>query len=334
MRALLLSHPACALHNAGEFHPERPARLDAALAGVRGSGLEVEEREAPRATTTQLHATHDAEYVTRIERFCEAGGGSLDQDTAAVPESWEAALRAAGSGIAAVDALRAGEADLAVCAVRPPGHHALTDTAMGFCLFNNVAVAAEAVAAQGETVAIVDWDVHHGNGTQDTYWRRPDVLYLSTHQFPFYPGTGWVDETGVGDGAGTTVNVPLPALAAGDAARFAYERLIVPAVEQFASDWLFISAGYDAHEADPLADLMFGTEDYGALAGMLREAAPGRTVIFLEGGYALDAIEASVAATLRGFAGEPPGEGTTGSPIAAFEMIGLALDAARGHWEV
>ena len=334
MRALLLSHPACALHIAGEFHPERPARLDATLAGVRSSGLEVLEREAPPATTVQLEAAHDTAYVAEIERFCEAGGGSLDQDTAAVPESWEAALRAAGSGIAAIDALGAGEADLAVCAVRPPGHHALTDTAMGFCLFNNVAVAAEAVTARGETVAIVDWDVHHGNGTQDTYWRRPDVLYLSTHQFPFYPGTGWVDETGVGEGAGTTVNVPLPALAAGDAVRFAFERLVVPAVEQFAPDWLFVSAGYDAHEADPLAELRFGTEDYAAMAGMLRDVAPGRTVIFLEGGYDLAAIEASVAATLRGFAGEPAGEGTTGSPTAAFEMIGLAVDAAKRHWKV
>jgi len=332
VKTLLLSHPACSLHIAGEFHPERPARLDAVMAGVRRSGLQVDERTAPRATVEQLHAAHDPDYVTEIERFCERGGGALDRDTVAVPESWEAARRAAGSGPAAVDALRSGEGDLAVCAVRPPGHHALADTAMGFCLFNNVAVATEAVAARGETVAIVDWDVHHGNGTQDTYWRRPDVLYVSTHQFPFYPGTGWVDETGVGDGAGTTLNIPLPALAAGDAARFAYERLVTPAVEQFAPDWLFISAGYDAHEADPLADLRFGSEDYAALAGMLREIAPRRTVIFLEGGYDLAAIEASVAATLRGFAGEPAGDGTTGSPTAAFEMIGLAIDAAKRRW--
>jgi acetoin utilization deacetylase AcuC-like enzyme len=334
MKALLFSHPACSLHDAGEMHPERPARLDAAIAGVRGSGLDVVERIAPRATAEQLHAAHDPDYVTEIERFCRAGGGSLDPDTAAVPESWEAALRAAGSGISAVEALAGGEGEIAVCVVRPPGHHALEGKAMGFCLFNNVAVAAEVAAARGETVAIVDWDVHHGNGTQDTYWRRPDVLYLSTHEFPFYPGTGWVDESGVGRGAGTTVNVPLPALTAGDAARFAFERLLVPAVEQYAPDWLFISAGYDAHEADPLADLRFGSEDYAALAGMLREVGAGRTVVFLEGGYDLAAIESSVAATLRGFAGEPAGEGTTGSPTSAFEMIGLAMDAARAHWQV
>ena len=180
-----------------------------------------------------------------IGEFCAAGGGALDPDTGAVPASWEAARRAAGSGLAAIDAIEQGASPIAFLAVRPPGHHAHAARALGFCIFNNIAVAAERLAARGRRVAIVDFDVHHGDGTQDTFRQRGDVLYVSLHQFPFYPGSGWVDEVGHGAGKGATVNIPLPAATAGDAVEAAFTRIVDPVVDQFAPDWILVSAGYD-----------------------------------------------------------------------------------------
>lgn len=332
-RLLLSSHPACLLHDAGAGHPERPGRVEAALAGVRGSGLEVVERAAPRIDLDLLRPVHADAYVRMIEEACAAGGGHLDPDTAVVADSWEASLRAAGAGIDAVQSLRRGEADAAFLAIRPPGHHAGPAAARGFCLFNNVAVAAEYVAAAGETVAIVDWDVHHGDGTQETFYERSDVLYMTIHQFPFYPGSGWVDETGLGAGHGFTINVAVPAFTAGDVLAAAVEEIYEPVLREFRPDWLFISAGYDAHRADPLAELHFESSDYGWAASRLAAIRPGRTVVFLEGGYDLAAIEASAAATAQGLGGTRFPRPVGSSPQSAWRMFEMARDEASRHWE-
>jgi len=215
------------------------------------------------------------------------------------PGSWTAARLAAGAGLVAVDSLRAGEADMAFCAVRPPGHHATPTRSMGFCLLNNVAVTAAALADAGERVAIVDIDAHHGNGTQEAFFGDGRVLFASCHQWPLYPGTGAADEVGTGEGEGMTINVPLPAGAAGDTYRHALDALIVPAVERFAPDWLLVSAGFDAHRADPLTDLGLSSGDYADLMERLTAlVSRGRLVAFLEGGYDLGALADSAGAVV------------------------------------
>jgi acetoin utilization deacetylase AcuC-like enzyme len=299
---------------------------------VQASGLEVIEIEAPLISVDDLYSVHDPAYVASIRRLSEAGGGALDLDTGVSPGSWEAALRSAGAGLAAVDALRAGEGDVAFISTRPPGHHALHAKAMGFCLFNNIAVATEAVAAAGETVAILDWDVHHGNGTQDTYYSRQDVVYLSIHQFPFYPGTGWLEETGSGPGEGHIVNIPLPAGSGGDSVRTAVETIATPVLDEFDPDWLFVSAGFDAHTEDPLAELRYLEQDYGWMAQQMLAPRSGRVVLFLEGGYDLDAVTASTAATMQGCAGEAFEPSFGPSPPGSARMIAMAADHASRHW--
>jgi acetoin utilization deacetylase AcuC-like enzyme len=330
MAILLFHHEASLRHDTGPGHPERPDRIDAVLAGARRSGL-VEERQAPEASPRDLAGVHTAAYVDAIEEFCASGGGHLDADTVAGPATWEAALRSVGAGLAAVDALRGGEAEAALLAMRPPGHHALRDRAMGFCLFNNVAVAADRIAAAGDRVAILDWDVHHGNGTQDIFYERGDVLYVSLHQFPFYPLTGWIEEVGGGGGLGLTVNLPLPEGAGGLAYAAAFDRVVDPVLAAFAPDWVLVSAGYDAHAADPLGSMALQADDFGWMAGRL--AAPGRPVVaFLEGGYDLTALGDSVETTLRGLDGgafSPSG----GRPSdIAVHMLDEAARAAARHW--
>jgi acetoin utilization deacetylase AcuC-like enzyme len=277
------------------------------LRGVAVTGLdEAVSGFAPRpATIEELSRAHDAEYVSFVEQFCRSGGGHLDADTVASEGSWAAALRAAGAGLDAMERLRAGEGSTAFLAVRPPGHHALARRQMGFCLFNNVAVAAAGALARGERVAIVDWDAHHGNGTQEIFYAEPGVLYVSLHQYPFYPGTGGKEEMGSGAGVGSTVNFPFPAGTRGDAYRLAFDEVIGPAIEVFAPDWLFISAGFDAHRQDPITDLGLSAGDFTDLTAIMRDVAPaGRMIAFLEGGYDLEALESSVAACVAGLAGE------------------------------
>lgn len=334
VRLLLYSHPACWEHDTGGWHPERPARLDAAIEGVHRSAQEVEERPSPEAPIEAICLVHRPGYVSRVRDFCLAGGGSFDPDTVASPGSWSAALRAAGAGLAAVEALEAGEGDAAFLAVRPPGHHATRDRAMGFCIFNNIGVAAASIAERGGRVAIVDWDVHHGNASQDMFYGRRDILYISTHQFPFYPGSGWIDEMGKDEGEGFNINIPLPAGTAGDAYEDAWVRLVVPVLEQMKPDWILVSAGFDGHVDDPLANICLREPDYGRMAYRLGRLAPQRLIFFLEGGYELDAISASVAVAMDGAGGEFPALTGDESPPRARHMVQVALAQAAKHWDV
>jgi acetoin utilization deacetylase AcuC-like enzyme len=311
-------------HDTGPRHPERPARLDAARAGIHDAHLDelVATSTGRDATRAELGLVHDDRYVTALEEFAATGGGHLDPDTIVGPGSYRAAVRAAGCGFDAVERLRGGGADTAFVAVRPPGHHAVAARGQGFCLFNNIALAAASLVAVGERVLVVDWDVHHGNGTQDIFWDEPAVLYVSTHQFPAYPGTGRADETGGPHASGLTVNFPLPPGATGDVAMAALDDVVAPAVERFAPTWVLISAGFDAHRADPLADLAWSAGDYHALAARVLEFAPqpGRTIAFLEGGYDPDALRTSTTATVAALAGEllrpePPTSGGPGRDV-------------------
>jgi acetoin utilization deacetylase AcuC-like enzyme len=297
--------------------------LAAAERGAWSAGLDVQRIEAHVVDPALLASVHTQSYIDAIERFCAAGGGPLDTDTVAVEASWDAALRAAGAGPQAVELLMAHPAATAFLAVRPPGHHALAAQAMGFCLFNNVVVTAAALTSRGQRVAIIDWDVHHGNGTQALVWDDPDVLYVSAHQHPFYPMTGEVVDRGGPGAEGSIINVPLPAGSAGDVYREITGRIIEPALVAFEPDWILVSAGYDAHEDDPLAELRLESADYGQMAASLtRHVGPNRIVTFLEGGYHLSAITESVAETLRGLDGRPaPTQSSHRSPPEAFAVV-------------
>jgi acetoin utilization deacetylase AcuC-like enzyme len=336
MEVLFGTHEAFHRHNTGPLHPERPARLRAVAQGVEQSGLAVRPLKPEPASLELLTKVHSLAYIEAMERFCRSGGGHLDADTLAGPDSWEAALLAAGAGPGAATALNGHSAQTAFLAVRPPGHHALTERAMGFCLFNNVAVTAAWLRDRGERVAILDWDVHHGNGTQSTFYSDPRVLYLSLHQFPFYPYVGDVDELGEGEGTGYNINLPLPAHSSGEVYRYAWLRVVGPVLDQFRPDWLLVSAGYDAHHEDPLAEMRLEAEDYGWLAWSLRAVlSPSRTIYFLEGGYHLPALVSSVAATLKGAAGtEPPLPATFASPADSFLLIDRVAEVAGRHWQL
>ncbi|HVC13959.1 MAG TPA: histone deacetylase [Acidimicrobiales bacterium] len=317
---LIVAGPVGASEHDGGSHPERPARVGAVLAGIDDLhlGSDLITVDARPATRDDLLRVHDAQYVDELEAFSRRGGGSLDPDTYVTDTSWDAARRAAGAGIAAVDALGARGEGVAFVVVRPPGHHAEGARGMGFCLLNNVAVTAAALTARGERVVVVDWDVHHGNGTQEIFWDDPAVLYVSTHQWPLYPGTGRPEEVGGPGAIGATLNVPLPPGATGDVLLQVMDDVVAPAVEAFRADWVLVSCGYDAHRDDPLAELMLSSADFGALARRVAQfvPSPGRLVLFLEGGYDLQALRRSTAATLGALMGDPaePEAPTFGGP--------------------
>jgi acetoin utilization deacetylase AcuC-like enzyme len=300
MTTLLYTHPACLEHDPGRYHPESPARLGAVLEALDAPGFaRLERREAPEAAFDDIARVHPRGFVERLlAAVPSAGHVGIDADTVLSPQSGRAALRAAGAVVAAVDAVMAGEADNAFCAVRPPGHHAEPGRAMGFCLFNNVAIGAlRARAVHGLTrVAVIDFDVHHGNGTQARFADDASLFYASTHQFLLYPGTGAASETGVGN----IVNVPLPPMADSRQFQLAFSREILPALDAFRPEMVLISAGFDAHRSDPLAQLLLDESDYTwvteRLLEVARQHAKGRVVSTLEGGYDLGALGASAAA--------------------------------------
>jgi acetoin utilization deacetylase AcuC-like enzyme len=301
MTTLLLSHPACLDHLNPMGHPERPDRIRAierALEHEKFQGLAREQ--APMASLEMIALAHPLDYVEQVrEAAPKEGMVRLDADTTMSPGTFEAVMRAAGGAVQAVDEVMTGKIANAFVATRPPGHHAETATPMGFCLFNNAAIAARHAQKQhgAERVAIVDFDVHHGNGSQDIFWNDATVMYCSTHQMPLYPGTGAVSERG---NKNTIVNAPLRPGDGGDEFRDAVETVILPRLEGFAPDLIIISAGFDAHMRDPLANLNFLEPDYTWVTQKLMEVADhrakGRVVSLLEGGYDLEGLSRSVAA--------------------------------------
>jgi acetoin utilization deacetylase AcuC-like enzyme len=301
---MLFTHATGLNHDTGPMHPERPDRLRAVLKALEDNDFSaLVRREAPEASVEQIARIHPQSYVEAIlDAIPSSGTRGLDGDTIVSPGSGEAALRASGAACAAVDAVLGGDAANAFCATRPPGHHAEPTTAMGFCLFNNVAVAARhAQAIHGlERVAVMDFDVHHGNGTQAAFWDEPNLLYTSTHQMPLYPGTGAVGETGV---ANNIVNAPLAPQSDGVAFKEAMTGRILPALKAFAPELLIISAGFDAHYRDPLASLNFDEDDFGwatrELMALADQVCGGRVVSCLEGGYDLQGLAASAAVHVR-----------------------------------
>jgi acetoin utilization deacetylase AcuC-like enzyme len=312
---LYFSHPACLEHDPGEGphgHPEAPERLRAIEAALAECGwLGWERREAPAAGERELELIHPREQIEAIRSLCAGGGGPIDADTYAGERSYEAALRAAGAACEMTRALVRGDATAGFCAVRPPGHHAEPGRAMGFCLFGNVAIAAAlAIAELGvERVFVLDWDVHHGNGTAEAFRHRDDVLFASVHQGGIFPGTGAAADTGSGAGEGYTINLPVAAGSGEEVWLGLLEDVILPAAAEFEPQLVLVSAGFDAHAEDPLADCRLQASSFGEMARQARDAALrwGAPVgAVLEGGYNPPALAESVVATMAALGGEGP----------------------------
>jgi acetoin utilization deacetylase AcuC-like enzyme len=333
MSTLILTDRRFLAHDAGPGHPESPARLQAILSELERVPPAGVVFEAPRAATA---AEIDAVHAPTHRELLQGLAGTrarLDADTATSEGSWEAAALAAGAAVGAVEAVWSGRADNAFALVRPPGHHAEAARAMGFCLLNNAAIAAEAARRLGaRRVLVLDWDVHHGNGTQHIFAARDDVMYMSAHQFPFYPGTGAPTEVGAGAGRGFTVNCALPG-GQNDADYGAvFHDLFLPAARAFAPDLVLVSAGFDPHERDPLADMLVTERGFAAMAtamdALAREACGGKLVLLLEGGYDLAALPASVRACLEVMGGRreefPTGVGTHAPRAVAATRAALA----------
>ncbi len=342
----LVDDPIFDEHRARGYHPERPERLLAvrhavsAFAGSRGGLTSLAPRDA---SDDEIERVHTPRYVEQLE---QADGlfSALDDDTYLAPRSVAAARRAAGGALALVDALLAADGGATgVALVRPPGHHARPDRGMGFCLLNNVALAAaHALDCGKKRVAIVDWDVHHGNGTQDAFYRDPRVLFISLHQAPFYPGSGNAAEVGDGEGTGFNVNVPLSAGASDAVYAAAFDRLVLPVLDQYAPDLVLVSAGFDAHARDPLAGMMLSAEGFRRMASGVRDVADrhaqGHLGLLLEGGYDLEGLETSLLATLEAVAGPAvaPSQAADQAPLSMRQTGDLERAAAslRPFWKV
>ena len=335
----VVDDPSFDLHRSPGYHPERPERLVAARAAVERAGVRVQRVAARRAAREALERVHRPAYLDELSRL-DGARGELDADTYLAPDSVVAAENAAGGAVALVDALLDGELTRGVALLRPPGHHARPDRAMGFCLLNNVAVATAHALSRGlGRVAIVDWDVHHGNGTQEMFYEDPRVLYVSLHQWPFYPGTGGSNEIGEGDGNGYTVNVPFSAGArAGDYAA-AFDRVISPVLEAYDPELVLVSAGFDAHKNDPLAAMQLDAAAFGwmtsALVRAAERSAGGKIALMLEGGYDLPALEESLSASLTALVDPARFSGDRLAPSAMHEAeIDRTRRALRERWAV
>jgi acetoin utilization deacetylase AcuC-like enzyme len=333
-QALLLRHPSSREHDTGP-HPERAARLLAVEEALEQRGwLAWDVRLSPAVERERLEAVHDPVHVDRIERFCAAGGGMIDLDTVASAGSWEAALHAAGGAVAMVDGLLTGEARRGASLHRPPGHHATRARSMGFCLFNAIAVAAQhALDVHGlDRVLILDWDVHHGNGTNDIFHTSDRVLFVSIHESPLYPGTGPASDTGTGAGEGFTVNLPVPGGSGDETWCSLAEHAVVPLARAYRPQLVLVSAGFDAHLDDPLAGCAVTDGGFAAMAGSVRRLADDLDVplgLVLEGGYELGALARSVVAVLEVVGREeaPPAPELAVDPLAA-----RALERLAGGW--
>jgi len=304
MKTALAADPACREHDTGQHHPECAERFDAALDALSDLGLD--RLQSRHATEEELSLCHSVSYIRLAEREVMSGFHELSTgDTTISPRSWDAALRATGGALNAIDAVASGHADNAICINRPPGHHATPARGMGFCLFNTVAVAARYARTKHGVgrVMIVDWDVHHGNGTQDIFYNDGAVFFFSTHQHPWYPGTGAPDETGDGAGHGTTLNCPFPAGSGRREILGAFQNRLMPAAESFKPELILVSAGFDSRLGDPLGNFMLTDADFADLTRVLREIADkhagGRIVSILEGGYNLEGLQAGLRAHVQ-----------------------------------
>jgi acetoin utilization deacetylase AcuC-like enzyme len=336
---LLLTDPLFLRHDPGAEHPERPARLARILDLLDRKPIHGAELRAPRpATEEELAAVH----TPRLREYLRALRGRyevIDPDTVTSPDSYDAAVLAAGASVQAVEEVLAGRARNAFALVRPPGHHAEPDRAMGFCLFNNAAIAAEAARRQGvERVLILDWDVHHGNGTQAAFWERRDVLYMSVHQYPYYPQTGAPFEVGEGPGAGYTVNCGVPGGATDADYGAFYQDLFLPVAEAFRPELVLVSAGYDAHRRDPIGGMELSERGFAAMCTALKDLAEGvcggRMVLLLEGGYSLEGLSQSVHACVEVLAGEAKDNFPDGVSRDAAAALQRSREALEPYWPV
>ncbi len=334
-RLCLADDPLFDQHVSPPGHPERPARLGAARQGVADSVFESTLSRLPErdATLEELSGAHSPSYLEDLQAI-RGKSGHLDADTFHSPRSFDAARRASGAAVAMTDCLLAGEADFGFSVLRPPGHHARPGSGMGFCLLNHVAVAARHALGRGaRRVVILDWDVHHGNGTEEIFGRSAEVLFVSVHQSPQYPGTGAAQDIGFGEGTGYTLNVPLSAGAGNAVYAAAFERLVLPVIEQFSPDLTLVSAGYDAHQRDPLGGMQLDGAGYGwmtsRLLATLRKGPSARLGFLLEGGYDLEAVRESVTHTLNALT--TPVAAPTGS-VSSRHANEIAV-CARNHSE-
>jgi acetoin utilization deacetylase AcuC-like enzyme len=330
MKAGLVYDPIYLEHDTGD-HVENPRRLVEAMSYLKETGIKEKLTCLPTrpASLEELEMIHAPEYISYVKSKAEKGGGWLDPDTVMSPKSYEAALYAAGGLMAAVEAVMDAEVDNAFALVRPPGHHAIHDRAMGFCIFNNVAIAAKFALSKLnlDRVLIADFDVHHGNGTQDAFYADPKVLYFSTHQYPFYPGTGWRDETGTGEGEGTTVNFPMAAGWGDEECLRAFNQVLVPVARRFQPQLILVSAGFDAHWADQLAAMRVTITGFAQMAMILKELAAelcqGRLVFTLEGGYNLRVVASSIKAIFDVLLGNSEIDDPLGKPSTARKPEGF-----------
>jgi acetoin utilization deacetylase AcuC-like enzyme len=339
LETLLLADAAMLAHDQGRGHPESPARLQAILQRLQARPVAGTRWQTPRAASREQAArVHGAAYLELVEQV-RGQILHIDEDVAMAPGSTDASYLAAGAAIDAVEAVVAGTAHNAFALVRPPGHHAEADRAMGFCVLANVAIAAEhARRVLGvQRVLIVDWDVHHGNGSQHIFEDRDDVLVFGTHQFPHYPGTGGLHEQGTGAGLGYTVNVPLPAgMGDGDYAAM-FREVLVPVAAAFEPDLVLVSAGFDAHRDDPLGDMLVSAEGFAGLCGVVREVAEasagGRLALVLEGGYDLEGLASSVHACVEVLAGRTA-PGPAAASVLGEQVLRRTLAEHRRHWRL
>ncbi len=337
MTCLLLHHPDCLLHTPPRPHPEKPERVEVVRARLQEEELwdRLPREEPDPAPRELLELVHPAEYLSRVERASRAPGVWLDPDTYAVEGTWRAVVAAAGAAVGGVDAVVRGRAPCAFALVRPPGHHAGPQRAMGFCLVNHAAVAVRyATEHLGlSRVMVVDWDVHHGNGTQEVFYRDGKVLFASLHQEGWYPGTGALEETGEGEGEGLTVNVPLPPGVGDEGYATVFEDLLLPLGDLWKPDLVVVSAGFDAHHSDPLGRMQLSEAGFARLAALLQEAAGrwcgGRVVLVLEGGYDLRGLSRSVEATLRTVAGLGTPQASHKPPEVPYAVVRERLRKAR-----
>lgn len=341
MHPIAYFYPAGHEHHALEGHPERPERIEATVAALEAAGWWAPFPKLPplKLAYQVLEAVHTRAHLAQIEWISQRGG-RIDADTYLTMESWDLALKAAGGAAAVAAAVWRGEARRGFALTRPPGHHATPARAMGFCLLNNVALAAQHLLQElgAKRLAIVDLDLHHGNGTQDIFYERGDVLFVSTHQFPLYPFTGFLDETGAGDGAGTTANLPFPPLSGDQAFRAATDEIILPLLDRFSPEMILVSAGVDAHWADPLGHLILSAEAYGQIIARLTQWADdhseGRIALFLEGGYDLEGGSACATAAVAALLGESYADPLGPSPWKERGDWRPVIEKAKALWGI